>query len=123
MIKVILTSLLIVLAPLNSEVARSIQNGDSKTLANLFSSNIELTIQKNEGTYSKIQAEQIVKKFFTTHPVIKYSTVHQGNAKDGSSFEIGKLQTKAGSFRTYFLVKGDGVNQKVHQLRIEDDNE
>ena len=123
MINLIITAITLSLASINSEVGNALSANDSKTLSNFFNNNIDLTIIDQEGTYSKIQAEQIVKKFLSTHNVIKYSAVHLGKAKDGSSFEIGKLQTKAGTYRTYFLLKGEGVAQKIHQFRIENDNE
>ena len=49
--------------------------------------------------------------------------IHTGKAKDGSSFEIGSLTSKGGQFRTHMLLKGTGANQKIHELRVEADNE
>jgi hypothetical protein len=120
MVQFILVAL-IALAPINLEVGKTLNIGDAKSLVAFFPSNIDLTIKNEEGIYTKIQAEQILKKFFTAHPVVKYTVVHVGSAKDGSSFEIGKLQTQSGTYRTYFLLKGKGDNQKIHQFRIEDD--
>ena len=123
MFKIIFASLLFISVSITGEIVKSIGIGDAKSLASYFNNTVDLIIKSEEGTYSKIQAEQIVKKFFTTHPVVKYTMVHTGKAKDGSSFEIGKLQTKAGIYRTYFLLKTEGNSQKIHQFRIEDDNE
>lgn len=119
----LLLSAIISMSVLNTDVAKSINAGDAKMLASFFSPNIDLTIKHEEGIYTKIQAEQILKKFFASHQVVKYTALHVGEAKDKTSFEIGKLQTQAGNYRTYFLLKGKGADQKIHQFRIEDDNE
>lgn len=53
--------------------------------------------------------------------MIKYESVHVGNAEDGSAFEIGNLVTKGATYRTYFLLKGKGSSQEIHHFRIEDE--
>ena len=115
------TSLLLIIATISGDVSAALNKGDAKSLSSYFHSSIELSILDEESVYSNTQAEQILKKFFKEHPVTKYESVHVGNAKDGSAFEIGNLVTKGVTYRTYFLLKGNGKAQEIHQFRIEDE--
>lgn len=119
----ILFCVLLTIATISGDVTKALSAGNAKALAIHFNDNVDLTILDDEDVYSKIQAEQIVKRFFSSHPVQKYEVVHVGNAKDGSAFEIGKLTSKGKVYRTYYLLKGNGEKQKIHQFRIEDDND
>jgi len=121
MMKLFITSLLLIVATISSDVSASLNSGDAKSLSSYFHWSVELSILDEESVYSKTQAEQILKKFFKEHPVVKYESVHVGNAKDGSAFEIGNLVTKGATYRTYFLLKGNGSEQEIHQFRIEDE--
>lgn len=121
--KLLLTTFLLVIAAINTNVSKALNEGDSKKLAGYFYEKVELSILEEEENYSRIQAEQVIKKFFSKYPVVNYETVHMGNAKDGSAFEIGSLVTKSATFRTYFLLKGNGKAQKIHQFRIEESEE
>jgi hypothetical protein len=121
MMKLFITSLLLIIATISGDVSSSLNTGNAKGLSSYFHWTVELSILDEESVYSKTQAEQILKKFFKEHPVIKYESVHVGNAEDGSAFEIGNLVTKGATYRTYFLLKGKGSSQEIHHFRIEDE--
>ena len=46
------------------KVTVAIKSGNAKELAAMFDNSIEITILESEQTYSKAQAEQVVKDFF-----------------------------------------------------------
>ncbi len=123
MIKILITAVLLTLTMGNSDIHKALNTGSPQKLSAFFAESIDLTILDEEDVYSKKQAEQIIKKFFTNHVISSYEVVHTGSAKDGSFFEIGILHTKKKNYRTYFVLKGKLENQKIHQFRIEDDNE
>lgn len=123
MIKILITGILLAIAAVSGNVSKALSSGDAELLGSQFNETVDLTILDDEGVYSNTQAKQILKEFFSSHPVVGYKVVHVGNAKDGSAYEIGKLSTKTKVYRTYFVLKGEGKKQKIHQFRIEDDNE
>ncbi len=100
-------------------VVASLKSGDSKQLSNYFTSNMELTILDNEAVYSKIQAELVLKDFFSKYPVTSYSLLHRGKSPEGSVFSIGKLTTNKGVFRTYFYLKQINGKTLLNELRFE----
>lgn len=118
--KLLITTLLITLVMVTDSVTSAFKSGDASKLAAHFSNSIDLTVDEVEGVYSKAQAEQIVKKFFDTKHVTGYAQKHDGK-KEGVIFVVGELVTKAGKYRTYYLLKKEGSTNKIHQLRIEFD--
>jgi len=100
-------------------ISTAIRAGNAKELAKFFNTNIDVTIPGYEGVYSKTQAEQIIKGFFTTHPPKSFSIIHQGASKDGSQYSIGNYASDKKSFRSYFLLKKTNEQFLLHQLRFE----
>ena len=104
---------------INKEVISAINSGNTSQLAKYFNSTLELTVPDHEGAFSKIQAELLVKIFFSKYHPQSFSVNNQGISKGGSSYSIGTLVTANGSFRTYYLIKSiSGINY-IYQLQFE----
>lgn len=104
------------------EVAIAIKSGNSGRLAAFFSSTIDLLLPDNEGTYSKTQAELIIKDFFSKYPPSNFIIKQRGSSSEGSKFAIGIYQcTKGKSFRTYFLLKKSNNNYFITLLEFDSD--
>ena len=102
------------------EISGAIRAGDSKQLASHFANTIDLTIMNREDTYSKIQAELIVRDFFSKNPPKSFSMVHKGTSKEGTLYGIGTLTTaKGATFRTSFFAKQSGEKYFIQELRFE----
>lgn len=92
--------------------------GNAAEVSKYFNSSVELVVLETEDFYSKQQAEQILKKFFDTNKVKKFSLLHQGG-KDDTQYAIGSLQTVVGeTFRVYFQFKSSNGKTLIHQMRI-----
>lgn len=96
--------------------------GNAQELAKFFNSNIELVILEEEDVYSKTQAEQILRKFFTDYRPSSFKIIFEGG-KETSRYAIGSLSTSSGNFRVYFLIKNQQGIPLIHQLRIEEEDE
>lgn len=103
-------------------IGNALRTGNSKELAKYFNANVELVLLDQENIYSKSQAEQIIRDFFTTYTPQGFSIIHEGGKQD-SKYAIGTLVTSKGSLRVYFLLKGTTGNYLIHQLRIEREND
>ncbi|HOY31976.1 MAG TPA: DUF4783 domain-containing protein [Bacteroidales bacterium] len=115
------TTIAIIQEDITTSIAAAIKDGDSKKLASYFNSSIDLTVPGTEGTYSKSQAEMIVKDFFTKFPPVTFKINQQGSSTEGSQFAVGILATKSGVFRTYFLIKKVNNLPLIHQLQFEEE--
>lgn len=103
----------------NTKISQAIKNASTAELSKHFNSSIDLTIPGSEGTYSKVQAEQILKSFFTKFPPQSFAINHKGNSNDGSMYAIGTYKSNTKTFRTYFLVKPIEGQMLIHQLKFE----
>lgn len=118
-IAVVLFSALFVNAQ-NTQVNAALSSGNSTLLATFFESTVSITILDNENTYSKQQAEVVIRDFFTKHAVKTFSPIHEGASPEGSKFAVGKLVTSNGTFRTFVLVKQKGTSYVIQEIRFEE---
>ena len=100
-------------------LSSALKVGNYKELSKHFDTKIELNIASKEDSYSKAQAELIIKDFFSKQKVSNYAVIHRGKSPDGAKYAIGTLTTSSGKYRTYILTKDVGGSTRVQQLRIE----
>lgn len=102
------------------DIAQAIRLGNAREVAKYFGQNVDLTLPGSEGTFSKSQAEVILRNFFSRNTPTGLTIPHQGTSRDGSIYVIGTMQTRGGqSFRTYFLLKKVSDNFQLHQIQFE----
>ena len=107
-------------AQASGKIASAIKTGNAKELSAFFNANIELTVLETDGTYSKSQAEIILKDFFVKNPPQDFTINHNGASKDMSQYYIGSYKTKQQTFRIYFLLKPGTEKMLIQQLQIEE---
>jgi hypothetical protein len=106
----------------DQNIKKALQDGSAPDLAVYFNASIDLTLLNYEGTYSKKQAEQILKKFFENHPVKSFTIEHSGTSNDGSRYLIGSHQTTTQkTFRVYILIKNRNDSDLIQQIQFEDE--
>lgn len=100
------------------EVIIALRSGSSADLSKYFDDNIELTLPDKSDSYSKAQAQLIVKDFFKNNGVKGFELKHKGDAPDGH-FCIGTLQTNSGNFRTNVFMKMRNNKEVVREIRFQ----
>ena len=109
----------VVLAEIFDEVSESIKSGDVKSLSRSFNNSIDLTVGSQENTYSKAQAEQVLRDFFNENKPFSFSFIHQGLSKEGAKYAIGRLTTYTGkTFRVYLYIKQESGAFLINELRF-----
>jgi hypothetical protein len=104
-----------------TDIEKAIQSGNAANVSKYFNSTLDITVPKNEGTFSKTQAEMIVKDFFTKNPIKSFAVNHKGTSNDGSQYGIGTyIATNSMSYRTYFLLKKVDKNFFIQKLEFDD---
>ncbi|HLP50959.1 MAG TPA: DUF4783 domain-containing protein [Chitinophagales bacterium] len=95
-------------------IATAIRTGNSSSLAASFQGNVEITIKDAGNSYSKSQAEMVLKNFFGSHQPKTFAVAHQGTSPEGSKYFIGNLTTSAGNYRVFVLFsKAAGAIQEI----------
>jgi hypothetical protein len=100
------------------EVVAAMRSGNSTLIAKYFDDRVDISMPDKSNSYSKSQAEMVLKDFFSNNPVKNFEIIHKGE-NAGSQFCIGTLNTKNGSFRTTIFMKQKGNVQLLQELRFE----
>lgn len=103
-------------------IVLSFRAGNAGELAKFFHNNVELIILEQEDVYSRSQAEQIIRKFFSEHTPESFRIIFEGG-KENSRYAIGSLRTGDMMYRVYVLLKNQEGDPFIHQLRIEEEDE
>ena len=101
-------------------IAAAIRTGNAAALAQSFQGNVEITIKDAESSYSKAQAEMVLKNFFASHQPKSFAIAHQGTSPEGSKYFIGNLTTSNGNYRTYVYAKANGSTLSILEIRFEE---
>lgn len=101
------------------DIANALRSGDARAVSRYFGNTVDLTIGSQEEVYSKMQAEQILKDFFSKNSPRSFTIIHQGLSKEGARYAIGSLVTAQGvTYRTYFFVKIQGNSAVIQEIRF-----
>jgi len=100
------------------EVVNAMKSGNASQVARYFDNSVEISMPDKSNSFSKTQAEIVLKDFFTNNPVKGFEVIHKGE-NAGSQYCIGTLVTKNGSFRTTIFMKQKGDLQVLQELRFE----
>lgn len=101
-----------------TQIINALKTGDSKELGRYFDTTIEITLPSKSNSYSKSQAELVLKGFFNDNKVKGFEIIHESE-NGNSQYCIGNLSTSNGSYRTTIFVKQKGEKQLVQELRFE----
>lgn len=99
-------------------VIGALRSGNASELSKYFDDNVELTLPDKSDSYSKAQAQQIVRDFFSNNSVKGFDLKHKGDSP-GGHFCIGTLQTGAGNFRTNVFLKTKNGREVVKEIRFQ----
>lgn len=100
------------------DVIAAMKTGNSGQVSKYFDTSVEISMPDKSNSYSKSQAEMVLKDFFASNPVKSFEVIHKGE-NAGSQYCIGTLQTKNGPYRTTIFMKQKGDRQVLQELRFE----
>lgn len=93
-----------------NNVRAALKAGSAKELIKYFHENVELNFDGEKSSYSKTQAEFVLRDFFKKYVPEDFQFIHQGAGKQGFKYAIGKYSFNDGSFRVWILFKHDNGN-------------
>lgn len=101
------------------DIITHLKNADTKELSGYFSSSISMTLLKDEGVYSKVQAEIILKEFFNRNRPKEISKVHKLDSNPNFRYVVLNIRTEEDSYRVSFKLVSEEDSFKITELRIE----
>ncbi len=66
----------------------AIKSGSSKELSSYCNKVVELNFDGDKSTYSKTQAEFVLRDFFKKYPPTDFEYIHQGASREGLRYAI-----------------------------------
>jgi hypothetical protein len=101
-------------------ITKAIGAGDAQALGRYFDAELTLSLPDREGIYTKAEAIQRVADFFSAHPPLGFSQVHEGASKEGNArYCIGDLKTSSGNYRVYLYLKVAEDKTLIQELRFD----
>ena len=99
-------------------VETAIKSGSSKELSNFLHSTVEINLEGNISSYSKMQAEYVLKDFFKKNPPQDFEIIHNGESKGGLKYAIGKYTCKRGFYRVWMRIKEFSGKVLVYEMNF-----
>jgi hypothetical protein len=101
------------------DITGAIRVGNAGELSQFLDTRVDISLPDKSDTYSKIQAEMIIRDFFSTNGVQNFLIKYKRSNGGGSEFCVGVLQTHHGDYRTTLFIKQKGDKQLLQELRFQ----
>jgi hypothetical protein len=99
-----------------SQVKETIKAGSAKELSKYLHQSVDINLEGKQESYSKAQAEFVLRDFFKVHPPSDFSIIHQGSSKSGQPFAIGQYKSITENFRVFMKIKTVEDQQLIHEI-------
>ncbi len=100
------------------DIVAALKTGSADKLAKYFDNMVDVSVPGKSNTFSKGQAEMVVKDFFTLNKVKNFELQHSGS-NPSSNFIIGTLTTNGASYRTTVYMRSRGDKQLIQGIEFE----
>ena len=88
-------------------------------MVKILDQKVDMTLDGKTKTYSKAQAEFILKDFFKKNPPTSFTIIHQGASKAGLPYAIGEFVSKSDTYRVWVRIKKNKDTFLVHEISFD----
>lgn len=99
-----------------NNVRDALKTGSSRELSKYLNNTVEISINGEKSSYSRNQAEFVLKDFFNKYPPQSFRYVHQGSSKEGIKYTVGTYTYDRGEFRVFMIIKQIGGTYLVDKI-------
>ena len=86
------------------DINNAMRSGDASSVARYFDKVIDITISNESSTYSKSQAQMVLKDFFGKNDVRSFRFTNRGGDA-ASTYMIGQLTTASGNYLVFLFLR------------------
>jgi len=104
-----------------NDIATALGSNDVEKISTYINSNVDITIEDNDDTYSKEQATVILNDFLTKNPIKSIKLLHNGASGSNTQYAIASAVTKNGTYRVYMLIAKEADSFQLVELRFEEE--
>lgn len=98
------------------QIKEAIKLGSAKELSKHINQTIDVTIDGKIQSYSKAQAEFVLRDFFKAHPPSGFDIIHQGSSKGGQPFAIGEYTSGQDKYRVWMKIRTANKDQLIQEI-------
>lgn len=97
----------------------ALKESNAKKLAAIFDNSVNLSVKRDEGAFTKFQAELLLNDFFRTNKVDELNEMQRANSST-ASFVVFSLKANSTNYRVFIkFVQTNNKEFKIAELRIE----
>lgn len=101
------------------DIASCVRGGNTKELSKYFSSTVSMTLLNDEGIYSRVQAEIILRDFFSKNPPTGVKVAHRLDSNPNFRYVVLNLETSKDAFRVSYKLTNNDNTFQVTEFRVE----
>lgn len=94
----------------------ALKAGSAKELVKYVNQSVEINVEGDINTYSKAQAEFVLRDFFKKYPVTDFAISHTGSSKSGLQYAIGTYKSNTNQLTVLIRVKQSGNTHLIHEI-------
>ncbi len=100
------------------KISTALKTGHAKNLGSTFASSINLSLKREDGVYTKFQAELLLEDFFRSNKVSELKEVQRVN-NDSNSYLVYSLKAGDATFRVFIKLMPISKGYEVIEMRVE----
>jgi hypothetical protein len=100
------------------DITYAMRLGNAGQLSRFLDNRVDISLPEKSDSYSKVQAEMIIRDFFSTNGVRNF-VVRKMGYSGGTEYCVGVLQTRNGDYRTTIFTRQKGDRQLLQELRFQ----
>jgi hypothetical protein len=109
----------VIAQPQVDDVIQALNGGDLGNMVKYFDNVVDITLNNDQSTYSKTQAEMVIRKFLAKNSAKSFHVKLQGDQRD-AFYIIGELKNNAhGTYTVYFFFKQKGKLRVIQKIKFE----
>jgi len=101
------------------DIAACVRGGNTKELSKYFSSTVSMTLLNDEGIYSRVQAEIILRDFFSKNAPTSVKIAHRLDSNPNFRYVVLNLETAKDTFRVSYKLTNNDNTFQVTEFRVE----
>jgi hypothetical protein len=103
-------------AEIFSPIKDAIKAGNAKEVAKYLNQSVDVNLEGEVNTYSKAQAEFVLRDFFKKHSPTDFTIVHTGASKGGLQYAIANFKSNNEQYNTLIRVKQSDNIYLIHEI-------
>lgn len=96
----------------------ALKTGNAKEVVKFFNTSVDMDIEGTVDSYSKTQAEFVLRDFFKKHPPTDFNIVHTGSSKGGLQYAIGRYNSNGENYNVMLRVKEVNKVNLIHEINF-----